>query len=222
MWRNSTRVLLSDAASRVLPSNGADARLLFVCNHPAIPAPSTTPPLCVTYQWVVLLQACYDLGCTLSQVQLGCCRVLPPLSPTRGCAPESTPPPTHHHPPPPSLHCNIALQAWYHWLHRTRLLLGCIKLALFFFTFVISNAFFMAVYFGTESCFFSRTGVCAPEQGCEVADLHPRAVFLVGLSFFSCNILKGYNFSSVVLLCHQPFCPPLSILWHSAWAKSHS
>jgi hypothetical protein len=37
------------------------------------------------------------------------------------------------------------LQAWYDWLHRTRFLLGCIKLDLFFSTFVISNAIFMAV-----------------------------------------------------------------------------
>lgn len=49
-------------------------------------------------------------------------------------------------------------QKWYHWLHRHNFLLGCIKLALFFFTFAISNAIFMAANFGPESCFFSRTG----------------------------------------------------------------
>jgi len=49
-------------------------------------------------------------------------------------------------------------EAWYHWLHRKGLLLGSIKLTLFFFTFVISNAIFMAAYFGPQSCFFSRSG----------------------------------------------------------------
>lgn len=34
--------------------------------------------------------------------------------------------------------------------------LGCVTL--FFFTFVIANSIFMAVTYGTEYCFFSRTG----------------------------------------------------------------
>jgi len=54
--------------------------------------------------------------------------------------------------------CCVSCQAWYHWLHRKGFLLGSIKLTLFFFTFVISNAIFMAANFGPESCFFSRTG----------------------------------------------------------------
>jgi hypothetical protein len=44
------------------------------------------------------------------------------------------------------------------WLRRRVFLLGCIKLTLFFFTFVIANSIFMAITYGTESCFFSRTG----------------------------------------------------------------
>ncbi|WIA39962.1 hypothetical protein OEZ86_013392 [Tetradesmus obliquus] len=42
-------------------------------------------------------------------------------------------------------------------LHRPRLLLGAIKLLMFFLAFVISQSVFFAAFFGTESCFFSRT-----------------------------------------------------------------
>jgi hypothetical protein len=43
-------------------------------------------------------------------------------------------------------------------LHNALLLLGCIKLMLFFLAFVISQSVYFAAFFGTESCFFSRTG----------------------------------------------------------------
>jgi hypothetical protein len=43
-------------------------------------------------------------------------------------------------------------------LHSALLLLGCIKLMLFFLAFVISQSAYFAAFFGTESCFFSRTG----------------------------------------------------------------
>jgi hypothetical protein len=52
------------------------------------------------------------------------------------------------------------LQGSSRWLvlHNSRLLLGAIKLMLFFLAFVISQSVFFAAFFGTESCFFSRTG----------------------------------------------------------------
>jgi hypothetical protein len=50
-------------------------------------------------------------------------------------------------------------------LHNARLLLGCIKLMLFFLAFVISQSVYFAAFFGTESCFFSRTGAqCAAQS----------------------------------------------------------
>jgi hypothetical protein len=58
------------------------------------------------------------------------------------------------------LHFIMLLQGVSRWLvlHNARLLLGCIKLMLFFLAFVISQSVYFAAFFGTESCFFSRTG----------------------------------------------------------------
>lgn len=72
----------------------------------------------------------------------------------------------------------MSCQAWYHWLHRKGFLLGSIKLTLFFFTFVISNALFMAANFGPESCFFSRTGA-----GFEPRAAHSFAALLLFLAW---------------------------------------
>lgn len=56
--------------------------------------------------------------------------------------------------------CPPPLKGSSRWLvlHRPRLLLGAIKLLMFFLAFVISQSVFFAAFFGTESCFFSRTG----------------------------------------------------------------
>jgi hypothetical protein len=51
-------------------------------------------------------------------------------------------------------------------LHNSRLLLGAIKLMLFFLAFVISQSVYFAAFFGTESCFFSRTGEWPPHVVC--------------------------------------------------------
>lgn len=50
-------------------------------------------------------------------------------------------------PPPPLL-----------WRHHHALMLPFIKLLLFCLSFVISNSAYFGAYFGTESCFFERTG----------------------------------------------------------------
>lgn len=63
------------------------------------------------------------------------------------------------------------------WLFRwPRALLAVIKLVLFLLCFQISNSLFFAIFFGRDSCFFSRTGVktvlagyprvCAPFYAC--------------------------------------------------------
>eukprot|EP00775_Hariotina_reticulata_P006178 gene6178-6416_t len=44
------------------------------------------------------------------------------------------------------------------WLRHPGLLLGSIKLMLFFVSFVFSNTIYFASFFGIHSCFFSRTG----------------------------------------------------------------
>lgn len=57
-------------------------------------------------------------------------------------------------------HVGTLLQGASRWrvLHNARLLLGVIKLLLFFLSFVISNSVYFAAFFGPQSCFFSRTG----------------------------------------------------------------
>jgi hypothetical protein len=62
----------------------------------------------------------------------------------------------------------FVLQGASRWLvlHNARLLLGCIKLMLFFLAFVISQSVYFAAFFGAESCFFSRTGAQCGKLPC--------------------------------------------------------
>jgi ABC-type uncharacterized transport system permease subunit len=57
------------------------------------------------------------------------------------------------------LMCLLLLLSLQGSSHNARLLLlRCIKLMLFFLAFVVSQSVYFAAFFGTESCFFSRTG----------------------------------------------------------------
>ncbi|WIA19680.1 hypothetical protein OEZ85_005608 [Tetradesmus obliquus] len=84
-------------------------------------------------------------------------------------------------------------------LHRPRLLLGAIKLLMFFLAFVISQSVFFAAFFGTESCFFSRTGFQknpVPWWGIMLVDL----CLLLSLALFT---LPLYTITSHTLRVDQ-------------------
>ncbi|KAF6252972.1 hypothetical protein COO60DRAFT_478769 [Scenedesmus sp. NREL 46B-D3] len=84
-------------------------------------------------------------------------------------------------------------------LHNARLLLGCIKLMLFFLAFVISQSVYFAAFFGTESCFFSRTGFQknpVPWYGIMVIDiclLLSLALFTLPLYTITSHTLRADN-----------------------------